>query len=442
MIYMQKNTHTLMFGWEYPPVSLGGLGVACQGLVEGLIHHQVDVTLTLPHDKAKSEPGLQTLSPTLTEVEKAVETITVPSLLQPYDSHETYEKRIEKYSKVHQNLNDIYGGNLHEAIEFYTHTAAATTKDVQADVVHAHDWMTYGAGIEAANYHDIPLVSHIHATELDRTHFQPNEWIFNREKLGFNRADKIIAVSNYTKQILVDHYKIKAEKIDVVHNGINPDKHTADGINAPAETPHPMILFLGRLSLQKGAMHFLEMAKLVKEKEPNTQFVIAGAGDMFGDLVDRSIQLGLAENILFAGKVDSQEASMLYKQATAFVMPSLSEPFGLVALEAALHETPVILSKQSGASEVLEHCFKVDFWDTHRMADCVLTVIRDDAIATQMSDHSKMTVHSMHWRNQAQKVKEIYHSLLSTNTNPFTHIHHGRSTNLFLLPSTPTIPVA
>lgn len=401
-----------MFGWEYPPVSLGGLGVACQGLVEGLIYNHVRVTLTLPHDKAQNIPGLQTVSPSLTSVEQVLETIAIPSLLQPYDSVESFEKRIQTYHAQKQNLSDIYGSNLGEAVQFYTHTAINTTKDVNADIAHAHDWMTYGAGIAAARHHDIPLVAHIHATELDRTHFQPNEWIFSLEKQGFDSADAIIAVSNYTKQILVDYYNIDASKITVVHNGINPEKHTFTNVEISEQSYKPMILFLGRLSLQKGAMHFLEMAKLVKDKEPDTQFVIAGAGDMFGSLIDRSIELGLEDNILFAGKVDSKEASMLYKKATAFVMPSLSEPFGLVALEAALHDTPVILSKQSGASEVLDHCFTVDFWDTERMADCALTIIRDEAIRTQMIEKSRDTLNNLHWNKQAYKVKQLYHNLV------------------------------
>lgn len=401
-----------MFGWEYPPVSLGGLGVACQGLVEGLIYNHVRVTLTLPHDKAQNIPGLQTVSPSLTSVEQVLETIAIPSLLQPYDSVESFEKRIQTYHAQKQNLSDIYGSNLGEAVQFYTHTAINTTKDVNADIAHAHDWMTYGAGIAAARHHDIPLVAHIHATELDRTHFQPNEWIFSLEKQGFDAADAIIAVSNYTKQILVDYYNIDASKITVVHNGINPEKHKYTNTELLEQSYKPMILFLGRLSLQKGAMHFLEMAKLVKDKEPDTQFVIAGAGDMFGSLIDRSIELGLEDNILFAGKVDSKEASMLYKKATAFVMPSLSEPFGLVALEAALHDTPVILSKQSGASEVLDHCFTVDFWDTERMADCALTIIRDEAIRTQMIEKSRDTLNNLHWNKQAHKVKQLYHNLV------------------------------
>jgi glycogen synthase len=409
---MNTKTHALMFGWEYPPVSLGGLGVACQGLVEGLIYNHVRVTLTLPHDKAQNIPGLQTVSPSLTSVEQVLETIAIPSLLQPYDSVESFEKRIQTYHAQKQNLSDIYGSNLGEAVQFYTHTAINTTKDVKADIAHAHDWMTYGAGIAAARHHDIPLVAHIHATELDRTHFQPNEWIFSLEKQGFDAADAIIAVSNYTKQILVDYYNIDASKITVVHNGINPEKHKYTNTELLEQSYKPMILFLGRLSLQKGAMHFLEMAKLVKDKEPDTQFVIAGAGDMFGSLIDRSIELGLEDNILFAGKVDSKEASMLYKKATAFVMPSLSEPFGLVALEAALHDTPVILSKQSGASEVLDHCFTVDFWDTERMADCALTIIRDEAIRTQMIEKSRDTLNNLHWNKQAHKVKQLYHNLV------------------------------
>lgn len=403
--------HTLMFGWEYPPVSLGGLGVACQGLAEGLVNHGVHVSLTLPHNQAINKDGIQFLSPTDSVGSVRLETWNVPSLLQPYDTIESYEKRVTEYRNVHRKLDDIYGADLFEAIAYYTAKSIETTKNIQADLVHAHDWMTYSAGIESAHHHDIPFVAHIHATELDRTHFQPNEWIYDREKLGFLAAEKIIAVSNYTKQILVDYYSINPHKIEVVHNGINPDNHTATEQEHYYSPSNPMVLFLGRLSLQKGAMHFLEMASLVHQKRPDVQFVIAGGGDMFGALIDRSIELGLENNILFAGKVDSAEATLLYKQASAFVMPSLSEPFGLVALEAALHETPVILSKQSGASEVLDHCFKVDFWDTERMADCALTIIEDSAMAEQMRQHSKVTIQSLHWNNQANKVKQIYEKI-------------------------------
>lgn len=403
--------HTLMFGWEYPPVSHGGLGVACYGLVGGLTEHGVKISLTLPHGKAISTDAVQILTPKDTHQHSTVRTFIVPSALQPYDSWEQYEERIQQEHYTQRELDDIYGSDLPAAIAFYTEKSIETTKGIDANIVHSHDWMTYEAGNRAARYHDVPHIAHIHATELDRTHYSPNEWIYDREKEGFKNADKVIAVSNYTKQMLVDHYGIKAEKIEVVHNGINLDDRTAP--TKKAEPKKPMVLFLGRLAQQKGALHFLEMAAEVHKHQPDVQFVIAGGGELFGELIDRSIQLGLQNNVLFAGKVDSEEASNLYAQASAFVMPSLSEPFGLVALEAALHHTPVILSKQSGAGEVLEHCFKVDFWDTHHMADCVLTVLREKELAKQLGTHNFGLIQNLQWVHQAKKVKNIYYSLCS-----------------------------
>lgn len=403
--------HALMFGWEYPPVSHGGLGVACYGLVNGLTANGVEISLTLPHGKAVSSNNIHILTPHDTHVHSTVETFIVPSALQPYDSWEQYEKRIATEHFTQRELTDIYGSDLAAAIAYYTEKSIETTKNTKPNVVHTHDWMTYEAGNRAAHYHNVPHIAHIHATELDRTHFNPNDWIFKKEQEGFKNADKIIAVSNYTKQMIVDYYGIKAEKIEVVHNGINVEQKNM--IAPKKQSERPMVLFLGRLAQQKGVMHFLEMAAQVHAQQPNVQFVIAGGGELFGELIDRSIELGLQDNVLFAGKVDSQEANMLYKQASVFVMPSLSEPFGLVALEAALHHTPVILSKQSGAGEVLEHCFKVDFWNTSHMADCVLTILREEELAKQLGSHNFDLIQKLSWSNQAKKVKDIYYSLCS-----------------------------
>ncbi|ALM10043.1 MAG: 4-alpha-glucanotransferase [Candidatus Peribacter riflensis] len=397
-----------MFGWEYPPRHLGGLGVACQGLVRGLINQNVKVTLVLPFAADGSQENVDVLFPT----EKHISTIRVASLLLPYDSPDQYVQRIQA---IPRETAEMYGDNLGQAVHIFTETSVEMTRDLQPDVVHAHDWMTYEAGTRSARFHGKPLVAHIHATELDRTHFHPNEWIYGRERWGFQQADHIIAVSNYTRNILIQHYGIDPDKISVVHNGSSESRHVESAQQPETTTPtkkRPMVLFLGRLTIQKGPLHFLEMASMVHRLRPDVQFVVAGDGHMLPSLMDQAVQLGLEDCIIFSGKVSNTEARKLYAQASCFVMPSLSEPFGLVALEAIAQDTPVILSKQSGASEVIGHAFKVDFWDTEKMADCVLTVLREAPLASQLISEAPRVLQHLTWDNQAGKVLSIYRNIL------------------------------
>lgn len=387
---------------------LGGLGVACQGLVKGLLKQGVQVTLALPH-AGSYEHNVDTRHPTTS----AHQQIEISSLLQPYDTEDTY---VTRTINMPAEVKDIYGTDLGQAIEYFTASTVDMTKDVHPDVVHCHDWMTYEAGIRAARHHRKPLVAHIHATELDRTHNRPNQWIYNREKRGFQAADRIIAVSNYTKNVLQSQYGIAGDKISVVHNG-NTHTNLLENFSLRQKTPRrtrPMVLFLGRLAQQKGTHQFLEMAKAIHDQRPDVEFVMAGSGHLFDELIERAIQLGIQDSVLFAGKVSSKEVQTLFAQADCFVMPSLSEPFGLVALEAASHGTPVVLSRQSGASEVLNHAFVVDFWDTHKMADCVLTILRDAHLAEQMRHACHYEIQSLTWENQAGSVKSIYENTLTT----------------------------
>lgn len=396
-----------MFGWEYPPMHLGGLGVACKGLVQGLLKKGINVTLALPH--AGTEDGADLRHPT----EKTLEEIRICSLLQPYDNADSFEARVHT---IPSDIKEIYGDSMGAAIEYFTASAVEMTRDVQADIVHCHDWMTYEAGIRAAKHHGKPLVTHIHATELDRTNHQPNQWIYDRERRGFEQANRIIAVSNYTKHVLVSEYGIAAEKIAVVHNG-NSEEYMKTHLDARWEVPRrhrPMVLFLGRLAQQKGTHQFLDMAAAIHAKRPDVEFVIAGDGGLMPELVNRTCTMGLQDSVVFAGKVHSQEAKVLYSQADCFVMPSISEPFGLVALEAIAHGTPVVVSKQSGVGEVLSHTFKVDFWDTEMMADCVLTILRDEALAHQMRLHSFADLKNMSWEQRASTVKSVYEQTLSS----------------------------
>jgi glycosyltransferase involved in cell wall biosynthesis len=395
--------HSLMFGWEYPPHHSGGLGVACQGLVRGLLKHGNEITLVLPMMTDSDQSNLNMIGP-----ESERHTIRfIKSSLQPYEGFEEYAQRMREQG--HGPIDYLYGPNLGEAVEQYASMSVEATLNVNPDVIHCHDWMTYDAGIRAAKHHRVPLVAHMHATELDRTDFKPNQWIADKERHGLMKADKVIAVSNYTKTLLVNQYGIPADKIAVVHNGHDsPHAHRQPIVG----TRTPLVLFLGRLTTQKNPWQFLEAAKLVHDQRPDTQFVMAGEGPMYRELIDQACTLGLSDSIVFTGKVSGREADALYRNASCFVMPSLSEPFGLVALEAIGHGVPVVLSKQSGAAEVIEHCFKVDFWDTERFADCIITVLREQPLAEQLRAEAPRVLQRLTWQNQAAQVQNIYRDLI------------------------------
>ncbi len=401
--------HALMFGWEYPPLHSGGLGVACQGLVRGLLKNGVQITLVLPTASDEAHSGLAIRGP---EDEAAVIRF-VRSCLRPYETVEEFEERM-KSGPIGEYEQELYGPNMNDAVMRFAEMSVAMTADVEPDVVHCHDWMTYAAAIKAAQYHDVPLIAHIHATELDRTDFHPNPWIRDQEVRGLMAADRVIAVSQYTKDLIVNHYGIPAHKISVVHNGhdqpvmVNTDIIT----NQPAKKS-PIVLFLGRLTVQKNPWQFLETAKVIHELRPDVQFVMAGEGGMQNELMEQACELGLSDCVTFTGKVSRNDVSALYQQSSCFVMPSLSEPFGLVALEAIGHGVPVVLSKQSGAAEVIEHSFKVDFWDTERFADCILTILREKPLADQLRAEAPHILQRLSWKNQAGAVNSIYNDLVS-----------------------------
>lgn len=400
------SLHTLMFGWEYPPAHCGGLGVACQGIVRGLLHHGAKVTLVLPHD-ASSEDGVTVLTPS-TPLSDG-NSITVPSALRPYDSFDTYSMRLGGVDGD-EGISHLYGDNLGHEVERFTAMAVQMTKHVNPDIVHTHDWMTLEAGAAAAKHHRKPHVAHVHATELDRTEFKPNSWILKREVAGLRKADCIIAVSDYTKNLLTREYGIRADKIEVMHNGITVP-HSQTGRRTGR---HPLVLFLGRLTVQKGARYFVTAAKRVLEKNPNVRFVVAGEGYLLPELIEQACAIGLGDAMMFAGKVNGPEAAKLYRKAECFVMPSVSEPFGLVALEAISHGAPVILSRQSGASEVVHNAMLVDFWDTDKMADSILSVLKYPALSAEMRSQTPRILKDLTWKNQGGKILSLYKNIVQS----------------------------
>lgn len=379
-----------MFGWEYPPRGEGGLGIACAGLVKGLRSHGVKVTLVLPGESESAED----------------DDLFVKSTLQPYDG-------LQKSNSVcsEQPLDNLYGGDLGKAVHAFTEAAVQRSMHLKPDIIHCHDWMTFGAGIMASKWLERPCIAHVHSTEMDRTNRKPHQWIYNHERWGLEHADHIIAVSNYTKNILTSLYGISPRKITVIHNGapmtLSPHLPLAD-----TRLRHPLILFLGRLTIQKGPHQFLSAAKRVLEIRPDAFFLIAGEGYMLRELIDRACALGIQDSVLFTGRVDVEEARALYAEADCFVMSSASEPFGLVALEAIAHGTPVILSKQSGVSEIVAHAMTVDYWDCDKMADCILTILREKPLSQQLSSEAQHVLHTLTWEKQATKVIALYREVL------------------------------
>lgn len=278
------------------------------------------------------------------------------------------------------------------------------------DIIHCHDWMTYPAGIEAKKVSGKKLVVHLHATEFDRTGGNSvNEYVYNIEKDGFEKADRVIAVSNFAKNMITQHYGINPEKIDVVHNAVEKEHKKFQELKPGKES---LILFLGRITLQKGPEYFVYAAKKVLEKRKDVKFVMVGTGDMLERMINLTIDLGINDHFLFTGFLEGEALDKVYSMARLYVMPSVSEPFGITPLEAITNGTPVLISKQSGVSEVLQHALKVDFWDVNEMANKMLAVLKHDELHQTLRDNAQAQVHSVSWDKSARKVLDVYKKVL------------------------------
>ena len=406
----------LMFGWEYPPHNSGGLGVACQGICEALTEDGHIVTFVLPKyielDAGRVPIVFADKAPHAYLTQEEID--IVKSLQNPYLS-ETEYYRIMQYSRV-LGINIDYPVSLIERVDLYesqSYILAKSFSDV--DVIHAHDWLAFGAGIAAKKATGKPFVAHIHATEYDRSPSgNINKEIYRREKRGFDFADKIIAVSNFTKKNIIKHYGVDPSKISVVHNGViskitNTELHT-DLIKLK-EAGYSIVLSLGRITLQKGIDYFMRMAKIVVDYRPKTFFVVAGSGDMENQIMELGADLGIAKNVLYTGFVRDDTIDMLYKTADIFIMPSVSEPFGIAPLEAMHQGTPVLISKQSGVAEIATHTLKVDFWDIEEMANKVIAVLSYPELGQTLSNEGKTQVETFSWSNVSKKLSNIYKEL-------------------------------
>jgi len=402
-----KKTTVLMFGWEFPPFNSGGLGTACLGLTKALSGTGTNVIFVLPKKVGVSSDYMKMLFADNSNVKFK----NVDTLLYPYLTSEEYE--LEQMGK-----DDNFGTTLYEEVRRYGIRAREIAKKEKFDVIHAHDWLSFPAGVEAKRVSGKPLVLHVHATEFDRTAGHgANELVYNIEKEAMDFADKIIAVSNFTKDKLVTYYNVDPSKIEVVHNGIDMDdwqtNHVIQNLEGLKGDGSKVAIYAGRITIQKGPEYFLYAAQKVLKQLPNTYFVVSGSGDMEHQMINLAADLGISDRVLFTGFLRGDDLKALYKSADLYVMPSVSEPFGLIALECMATDTPVIVSKQTGVSEVLTHALKVDFWDTDEMANKMLGILSHDSLMQTLKENGRSEVEHISWHKAADKCVGIYNSLIN-----------------------------
>ena len=396
----------LTFGWDFPPHTAGGLGMACQGLTRELAAQGIEVVFVLP----KSQEVHSSARFIFADVENVATVYQVPSGIAPYQGSQSV---VEVYDQ--RGVRRLYSRTLLQEVYAYAHKAAAIAKEEEFDLIHAHDWTAYLAGVAAKIASGKPLILHVHATAFDQAASeQVDPEVYKIEKEAFAQADHIVAVSAFTKRIVVDRYAIDPEKVEVVHNGIDTQEvpryePTLQELRAQGKK---IVLYHGRITVQKGVDYFVQAAKRVVEYDPNVIFVISGKGDMAGQIMQQVAALGLSSHVLFAGDLWYEDRDRMYQSVDLVVMPSVSEPFGLVPLEAIQHGTPSLISKQSGVSEVITHVLKVDFWDTEEMANKILSALRYPVLRHQLKREGKKELLRLSWKNVAQKVIHIYKRLL------------------------------
>jgi len=424
-----------MLGWEFPPFISGGLGTACYGLTKAMSQIGIEVTFVLPkmaesqyatHVKMLSPNSLGSKVSSKTEELKNVKFRTIDSPLKPYSTADIYQYHLEetlRRKRYHQRANSLtgqkinctdYAGDMYNEVYRYAAIAVELACDEDFDVVHAHDWMTYPAAIEVAKMTGKPLIVQVHSTEFDRSGENVNQLIYDIERAGMHAADKIIAVSYLTRNIIINHYGISKSKIEVVHNGIENNGNCSFG-ETVIEKDEKLVLFLGRITMQKGPEYFLMAAKKVLEVMGDVKFVMAGSGDMMHRAVEMAAQFGIGGKVLFTGFLRGEDVQKIYQMADLFVMPSVSEPFGLVPLEALGNDVPVIISKQSGVSEVLRHVLKVDFWDIDEMANKIIAVLKYPPLRTTLKNYGNFEVRKLRWKDAAQKCAKIYEQFITVN---------------------------
>ncbi len=449
-----------MLGWEFPPHISGGLGTACYGMTKGLDEIGVEVCFVLPtavpidtssHVKVRTPADIRPVGKTAaiqetTHVFEHVELHKVEAVIQAYgtpgESDELIRKLIAKQmyeasatapdldeqaaqmateapqgapampsGSFSQGPGGHYAGNLMGQIQRYAALAVNIASNEKFDVIHAHDWMTFPAGLATAAATGKPLVVHIHSTEFDRAGENVNQQVYDIERAGMHGATRVICVSHLTRKIVQKRYGVPSKKVEVVYNAVNLPKSTELEM-PPIRSDEKIVLFLGRVTMQKGPEYFLQAAKKVVELFPKVRFIMAGSGDMITQCIKMAADLKIGGHVTFTGFLRGESVDRVFKMADLYVMPSVSEPFGIAPLEALSHNVPVIISKQSGVSEVLTHALKVDFWDVDEIANKILAVLRHPPLQRTLRQHGHIELGKFSWVDSAKQLQKIYEAAI------------------------------
>jgi len=420
----------LMFGWEFPPHISGGLGTACYGLVKGLVHHNQDIIFVVPKLWGDEEPLADFVNASDVTIDyrekkfkkiwKNMTYLEVSSFLVPYLGPEEFKKytdytvhdRMDVDESVFSNKFEFsgkYGKDLMMEVSRYALVAAQIAKSKEHDVIHAHDWLAYPAGIAAKEISGKPLVAHIHATEFDRSGESVNKPVYDIERAGMQAADHVVAVSHLTRKVVIEKYGIHPDKVSVLHNAVLDASIIKS--STMKNVPEKIVTFLGRITFQKGPEYFVEAAKKVIDRDPNVRFVMAGNGDLLNRMIERVAELGMGTKFHFTGFLKGKDVDDMYAISDVYVMPSVSEPFGIAPLEAVRHNTPVIISKQSGVAEVLRNAIKIDFWDVDAMADAIFGLLHYESISKMFKELGSEELKKLKWEHVAAKLVTVYEKL-------------------------------
>lgn len=458
----------LMLGWEFPPHISGGLGTACHGLTTALAKNQVRVLFVVPRLTGKEEengvslisasaPGngdfkvsrVTTHKTSFTEHVHTVGTSVehehinryeIPSTLSAYNMAHLEEPKYNishwnsiltgNHSDIHSSssadttytysnsdgyqFKGGYGKQLLEEVDRYASVIRKIAQKTDFDVIHAHDWMTFPAGIEASRITGKPLIIHVHATEHDRAGAIGNETVYRIEKQAIRRSDKIIAVSDWTRNVLIQRYDADAAKISVVHNGVQ--EFATPRLDAAV---HPlganMVTFLGRITFQKGPEYFVDAAEKVLQQIPDCHFIMAGSGDAMPKMIERVAKKRMSSCFHFTGFLNKKEIEEVLSYSRVYVMPSVSEPFGITPLEAIQAGVPVIISNQSGVAEVMPHALKVNFWDTDALSQSICSILRHKSLARTLRENSRARIRTITWESASKNVKKLYYETIRNN---------------------------
>jgi len=435
----------LMLGWEFPPFISGGLGTACYGLAKALSDLGTEVLFILPRGgadrrlnrvhvlsapEAKRRQEAEQTSWTVEGLEH-VRLVPVDSVLAPYQTEQGYAEarrgdsdspqvRAQEPSAKAETPPrgraaasiaggpDMYGGDMMTEVHRYARQVAEVARQHEFDLIHAHDWMTYPAGLSVSALAGKPLLVHVHSTEFDRSGTGVNQRVYEVERAGMHGARLVICVSRLTRGIVTGRYGVPESKCRVVYNAITIDGEPVPTSVARIETGDKIVLFLGRITMQKGPEYFLAAARKVLEVMDNVKFVMAGSGDMVRRMIELAAAMGIGHRVTFTGFLRGDDLERVFKMADLYVMPSVSEPFGLAPLEALQRDVPVLISKQSGVSEILTHALKVDFWDINEMANKIVAVLRHPPLQKTLREHGAFEVRKFAWLDAGRACLDVY----------------------------------